>query len=158
MIPILLSLVLQQGQQGPPLPTGPTRVDPNEIPFVSLESGADSPLKKLGIMVFQNADQFQGYLTQIHETKLKKPTVDWSTQELIAIQAKGLSQDGSSIKIKRIYRTSPGHVRIEVIVLKNLLPENTNFSINLSSKTQYPFAIIQTQKIPDKLDVSVVNG
>jgi hypothetical protein len=141
-----------------PAPTGATTFDPNEIPFVSLESGADSPLHKLGVFVFQTSDQFKTYLAQIQETKLKKPDVDWTNQEIIAVQAKGLSTDGNSIKVRRIHRTGPGQITMEVLVLKTIDATPAEQPLNFSSKTAYPFAIIQTQKFDGKIQVQVLSG
>jgi hypothetical protein len=150
-----LSLIL--ATLASPVQAGSQPVDPNEIPFQALESGADSPVKKLGIFVFNNGPDFRKYLKSIGEVDLHKSNIDWSTDEMIAIQAKGDDKDGNALKVKKVYRHKPGHVTIDVLVLKTITgtPE---FSVNVESKTTYPFAIIQVSKMTDKIDVHVVTG
>lgn len=143
-----------------PLPNaqvGSSPVDPNEIAFQAVESGADSPLKKLGIFVFHSASDFHTYLKSIGEPGLRKSNIDWSKDEMIAIQAKGDEKDGNALRVKRVHRDKPGHVTIDVVVLKSITgtPE---FNPNVAARTTYPFAIIQTANFKDKLDVHVVTG
>jgi len=142
----------QTSTPGPP-------VDPNDLWFQNIESGGDSPLRKIWIFVFKTPEEFQKYLGQINDEGLKKPVVDWKQQQMVAIQARGMSQDGSSIRVKRIHRIGNDRVQIDVVVVKSVLAGNQGGPgrpLNLVGKEIYPYAIIQTQRFSEKPEVRVI--
>jgi hypothetical protein len=157
MISLLPVVLLAAAPWDRPQTTASPPSDPNNVPFESVENGEDSPFREKGIFIFRTPEEFQSYLKKIDDTGMKKPEVDWSQQEMIAVQAKGQSQDGKAIRVKRIHRIGHGKIQIDVVVLKPLNPTGDIRPLNLTGKTTYPYAIVLTQRFSEKLEVRVVN-
>jgi hypothetical protein len=135
-------------------PPGP----PTYLPFSQLEVGLDSPVKKSGVVVITNQDQWDGFLKKMNESTQKRSKIDWSKFEIVVATLEGSTNSGISIKVDRLQTTKAGKTDIEIGLdpqIGNSRLINTTNSENYLGRTQYPYVIFQTPITSTKWNIKV---
>jgi|GEM_PF-4293353 len=113
----------------------------DEVAWSQIEAGASSPVAKPGVQVITSQHQFDEFNKAMHETDLKRPTIDWSKNQLVVVTSQGYANEGFGLTVKRLHITDSSNADIEVIVSKNVLPQP-----HLVASYNYPYAVLETPK------------
>jgi hypothetical protein len=134
-------------------------VAPDDIVFAQLEVGVDSPIKKSGVLVIKDQDQWKEFLTKMNELTVKRPKIDWTKFQIVVATLEGSQNSGITLHVSKVHPNKNGKkTDIEFVLDQqegNSRLINTTNSDNYLGKTLYPYAILQTPRINTKWNIKV---
>jgi hypothetical protein len=144
-----------QGQQGLINPGSK-----DEVAYSPIESGGTSPIAKSGVFVIRSADEFHKYLTKLGELDLKRPKIDWTKYQVVAVHAQGYASAGFSPEIKRLHIVKPGVVDVELTIATGDWQNGSIFRepLNMAQTYSYPYVIMETPRIDAKWNIAVMSN
>ena len=90
--------------------TSPTTV---EVPFRTVAFGANGRIKDGGAIVIRSAKEFDAYRKRMNTADTKKPTVDWASEQIVAIHAAGVGYGGAALQVSKVRRMENGSLEVE---------------------------------------------
>ena len=106
MIPFVLGVLLL-GQATPASVT---------IPFKVVGFGSNGKIKDGGAVVIRSEKALDGYRKLMGTTQGRKPKVDWSKDQIVALHAVGTGYGGASLQVNKVSRESNGSLEIEAFL------------------------------------------
>ncbi len=107
MIPFALLVLFGQSKPAPPLTT---------IPFKVVGFGSNGKIKEGGAIVIRSDKALDAYRKQMATTQGRKPTVNWSTDQIVALHAVGTGYGGASLQVNKVSRADNGSLQIEAFL------------------------------------------
>ena len=121
---------------------------PTDYPFKQIESAGFSRIRTPQVFVIKSADDYQAYNKTCGRT-MATPAIDWTQSELIAIHIGPAPTTGFSAVVKRIVKTGPNSVDIEVV--------RTNPSRGMvAMHVTYPWVMIRTPRFAETVKLKMV--
>ena len=97
-----------------------------EIPFRTVSFGSNGKIKEGGAIVIRDTKAFDAYRTLMGTKDTRKPTIDWTKEELVAIHASGTGYGGASLQVSKVRQKPDGGLEVEAFLNRQGQPAIPN--------------------------------
>ena len=129
--------------------TQSTGQKPVEYPFKQIEQGGFSRLRTPQVFVIKSADDYQAY-NKTCGREVATPMIDWTQNQLLAIHIGPAPTTGYAAVVKRIVKTGPNTVDVEVT---KTIPAPRHM---VAMHVTYPWAIVRTTRFTESVKLKVL--
>lgn len=87
-----------------------------EIPFRSVGFGKNGKIKDGGAIVIRDAKALESYRTSMGMAAARRPAVDWTKEQIVALHTAGVGYGGASLQVSKVRRNGSGSLDVEAFL------------------------------------------
>ena len=127
-----------------------------EIPFRSVAFGTNGKIKEGGAIVIRDATELKAYRDQMGTTDARKPTVDWSKDQIVAVHAAGTGYGGTSLQVNKVRRKSDGAIEVEAYLDRGSRPAVPTPGLPLALRKEGIYALVAIARSTGTVTLKIV--
>jgi hypothetical protein len=144
MLPFLAFVVLAQT---------PEAVD---VPFRELAFGSNGKIKDGGAIVLRDERELNAYRVRMGTTDAKKPNVDWSKEQIVALHAAGFGNGRPSLQVAKVRRKSDGTLEIEAGLDRGSMSAVPTTGVRPPLKKEGVYSLIAVERTKGAVNLRIV--
>ena len=129
---------------------------PVEIPFRSVAFGSNGKIKEGGAIVIRDAAALDAYRTQMGTTDVRKPTIDWSKDQIVAVHAAGTGYGGTSLQVNKVRRKADGAIEVEAYLDRGSCPAVPTTGFPMALRKEGIYALVAVSKSTGAVTLKIV--
>lgn len=94
----------------------PATPAPVELPFRTIAFGNNGAIKDGGAVVMRSPQEFDAYRKKMGTSDQKRPEVNWSKEQVVALHAAGADFGPATIQVVKVTRKADGNLQVDVAV------------------------------------------
>lgn len=128
-----------------------------EIPFRTVSFGMNGKIKEGGTRVIRNAKAFDSYRKEMGMDEARKPVIDWSKEQLVAVNAAGIGYGGSAIQVGKVRRKADGSLEIEASLDRSSQPALPQPGVVQVLRKEGIYALVAVAKSTSEATLKIVD-